>query len=340
MNNSIFVLLIKNNPLKILVDGNADKFKHLKKKFVDLEDHKKYFIDLNGHKYDSDLCDSIEQVIDQWYNQAMRIWLDKKENAKFQNVKDYFEDLFKEFIKNDADELRQLKTAIFKSYQNYLCVYISCNNISDCSLKELGSFIVFPGNDEEFPGGYSTLINHMASKLPKDSIKYNHPVEKVSIENDNLKIECKNSSIFYAKYLIVTCSLNYLKENYMTLFNTEVVLFSEKKVEAMNKLCMGVVDNFLLIYENDIQFIPKDVDSLTPLCINNDENNNDFTRKWYHSIYRIIKFYDNVLRFFLYGDEAIYLESVSDEEIIRTITYVLKKLIPDKAIPEPKKLIR
>ena len=82
--------------------------------------------------------------------------------------------------------MQDLKKAIFKSFQSYLCIYISCNNISDCSLSELGSFVLFPGNDEEFPGGYSTLINYLASSLPKESIKLNHAIEKVKIEDNNV----------------------------------------------------------------------------------------------------------------------------------------------------------
>jgi hypothetical protein len=297
---------------------------------------------LNGNKYNSNICDSIEHEFDEWYDNAMLIWREKKNIDEFKkkSVKDYFDDLFKDFIKNDTNEIQELKKAILKSYQSYLCIYISCNNISDCSLSELGSFVLFPGNDEEFPGGYSTLINYLSSKLPKDSIKLNHPVEKVIIEDDdnNVKIECKNNSIFYSKHLIVTCSLNYLKENYKTLFNSDKVLFNEKKVEAMNEIKMGIVDNFLLIYENDIEFIPKDIDSVTPVLTGDD--NLGISRKWYQNLYRIFKFYDNILRFFIYGEEAIYLETLSDDEIIKTITKVLKRLLNNECIPEPKMIIR
>jgi hypothetical protein len=297
---------------------------------------------LNGNKYNSNICDSIEHVFDEWYDNAMLIWREKKNIDEFKkkSVKDYFDVLFKDFIKNDTNEIQELKKAILKSYQSYLCIYISCNNISDCSLSELGSFVLFPGNDEEFPGGYSTLINYLASKLPKDSIKLNHPVEKVIIEDDdnNVKIECKNNSIFYSKHLIVTCSLNYLKENYKTLFNSDKVLFNEKKVEATNEIKMGIVDNFLLIYENDIEFIPKDIDSVTPVLTGDD--NLGISTKWYQNLYRIFKFYDNILRFFIYGEEAIYLETLSDDEIIKTITKVLKRLLNNECIPEPKMIIR
>ena len=102
---------------------------------------------------------------------------------------------------------------------------------------------------------------------------------------------------------------------------------------------MGVVDNFLFIYENDIQFMPKAIDSITPVFI---ENNNDLDcdRKWYTKLYRIFKFYDNILRFFVCGEEAKYLEGVSDEEITSTVTKLLKKLFKDENIPEPKQILR
>ena len=137
----------------------------------------------------------IRMTFDNWYDNAMQIWRDKRLNAK--NLKEYFDDLFEDFVKNDTNEIRELKKAIFKSYQSYLCIYISCNSLSECSLSELGSFILFPGPDEEFPGGYSTLLQHLALKLPQNSIKLNHPVDRITVEGDYVKVECYNKSIFY-----------------------------------------------------------------------------------------------------------------------------------------------
>jgi hypothetical protein len=102
---------------------------------------------------------------------------------------------------------------------------------------------------------------------------------------------------------------------------------------------MGVVDNYLIIYENDVNFMPLGIDSITPVFTPSDEGIEN-GRKWYLKIYRIFKFYENVLRFFVSGEDAVYLENVSDEEIIFSVTKLLKKMFKDKNVPQPKQIMR
>ncbi len=58
---------------------------------------------MNGNNYDSNICDSIEHVYDDWYDNAMLTWREKKNIDEFKNksVKDYFNDLFKDFVKKE-----------------------------------------------------------------------------------------------------------------------------------------------------------------------------------------------------------------------------------------------
>jgi hypothetical protein len=82
---------------------------------------------------------------------------------------------------------------------------------------------------------------------------------KNKVHND-LLIECVNGIVFKAKH-VVTCSVNYLKKNYMTLFDP--YLLSGKKIDAINSVKMDTVDKIFLIYE-DMSFFPNSIDSIHP----------------------------------------------------------------------------
>jgi hypothetical protein len=144
--------------------------------------------------YSPEMCEQIEIVYHGWYEESISFWgrCDKKKEIKHENLQEFFEDLFKEFVKDDTIEIIMLKTAIFKAFQSYLCIFIGCNSLEECSLSELGSFIPFPWSDEEFPGGYTKLVEYLAARLPKDSIKLDHAVDRVFVEGESVIVECKN----------------------------------------------------------------------------------------------------------------------------------------------------
>lgn len=327
---------------------NPEKFKHFKKKLTTLKSLDCIFVDVNGKIYDTQLCNEIYSKFSEWNDILTSTWSEENgtnNNFEYENLHDYYQKLMNDYVKNDDKELKSLKFSIFKVFMNRLCNYIGCNKLNECSASELGSFIAV-GADYEFPGGYTTMINYLADKLPKDAIKLNHAVDKITIDEDKkdnfqLKIKCFNDQVYSARHVIVTCSLNYLKANYKSLFNSESNLFSETKINSMNHLSMGIVNAYCLIYEDEIRFIPDNIDSIMPLFETNNEINDKFeTNTWYRKLTRIFKFYDNVLKFYLSGDEAVHTECLSDEEIGQTVTKLFRKMFSDDSIPTPKQLIR
>jgi hypothetical protein len=210
--------------------------------------------------------------------------------------------------------------------------------------------------------GYSKLIQFLAQKLPQSCLKLNHAVKSITcldgvgrlIENMDtltsinsineksqydLLIECYNGVVFKAKHVIVTCSLNYLKKNYMTLFDP--FLLNEKKIDAINSVKMDTVDKIFLFYD-DMSFFPESINSIHPLYLNEAENNSsvDLIKNWHLKTFAFDRFYDNMLLVWITGQEANHIENLNDEEISKTLTDLLKRLLNKNDIPAPAKIIK
>jgi spermine oxidase len=239
-------------------------------------------------------------------------------------------------MQNDDAETKRVKDAMIRRLLKQETLEHSSNTMTDITIADYGSYLKLTGPDFEFPGGFSTLIEFIASHLPQEIIKVNHGVEKISLDsNEGLKIKCFNGQIFYTEHIIVTCPLNYLKKNYSTLFQPGLV--SKTKYDALSSMKMGIVNKIFLVYDN-LDFFPKDFNSIHPLFFN--DENYDEKSEWYLKLFTFDKFYDNVLLIWTTGDEAGYVESLSEHEIANVLTKYLKKFLKNDNIPLPRKMIK
>ena len=150
-------------------------------------------------------------------------------------------------------------------------------------------------------------------------------------------IECQNGALFKANHVVVTSSVNFLQKNYATLFDP--FLLNDKKIEAINTVKMGTVDKIFMFYD-DMSFFPKNINTIHPVYLNEENSEKDLEKSWHYKTYAFDKFYDNMLLVWLTGVEADYAENLSDEEISKTLTNLMRKILANDNIPEPNKIIR
>jgi N1-acetylpolyamine oxidase len=195
--------------------------------------------------------------------------------------------------------------------------------------------------------GFSKLIEHSAKNIPKSCIKLNHPVQHIGLLNRNgspdeatasnvLLVECENGTSYRTKHVVVTCSVNYLQKHYSNLFDS--ALLTEKKITAIQTVQMSTVDKVFLFYDDLASFFPADTVAVKPVFI--EENTNaDMKDRWIQKVYTFDKFYDNVLLVWLTGEEANYAETLSEEEIVDSLTGLLKRLLKNENVPKPNKML-
>ena len=214
--------------------------------------------------------------------------------------------------------MRRVKDSMVRRLLKQETLETSSNIMDVVSIADYGSYLKLTGPDFEFPGGFSSLIQFLASYLPKEAIKLNHAVKNIAINNSNgcVEIKCFNGNYYQANHVIVTCPLNYLKNHYSTLFQPG--LLSKKKFDALNSMKMGIVDKIFLVYDDLDSFFPKEFNSIHPLFFN--DQNFDPKTQWYLKLFTFDKFYDNVILAWMTGAEAGYTETLSDEEISNVLT--------------------
>ena len=155
------------------------------------------------------------------------------------------------------------------------------------------------------------------------------------LDKDSMLVECFNGSLFKARHVVVTCSVNYLKKNALNLFNP--ILLSEKKLDAIKSSEMGTVDKIFMFYE-DISFLPPEIDSIHPIYV--DENLGDMKKNWHFKTFAFDRFYENLLLVWISGEEANFIENLPEDEIADRMTEILKKLFQNQNIPKPKKILK
>lgn len=192
------------------------------------------------------------------------------------------------------------------------------------------------------------MIEYISRDIPKSCIKLKHPVKHIrllreenrSFDQDNVvMVECENGAQFRTKHVVVTCSVNYLQRHYSTLFDP--YLLNEKKIEAINTVQMSTVDKIFLFYDDLASFFPDDAVAIKPVFLNEKPRStpDEMRQNWWYKVYTFDKFYENVLLVWLTGEEANFAETLPEDEIIDTLTNLLKKLLKNDKVPRPKSML-
>ncbi|CAF0878004.1 unnamed protein product [Brachionus calyciflorus] len=328
------------NPIYRLVIENPDLFVHKKKKLFDIFTDQIYCADENGKYYAPSFYESLWEKYNIWNLEAKALWV-KSVKSEFTTYTEFMINKLEQLMdeENLSEYERKIKLAIMNRFLKQETAESGCATMDLLSVNEYGSYLKPFGPDYEFPGGFSGLIQFLADKIPKNSIKLNHAVEQITMFDDEetpMLVQCKNGTSYRAKHVLVTTSVNYLKKHYQSLFNPS--LLTTKKIEAIQTVKMDTVDKIFLFYE-DMSFFPENCDAVHPIFTNQPENVCMKT-DWKYKVYTFDKFYDNMLLVWITGKEAEYVETLDNEEIGDTLTDLLRKVLNNKNIPKPDRVFK
>ncbi len=171
-------------------------------------------------------------------------------------------------------------------------------------------------NEYKIIHGYQTLIDKMARGL---HVKTNHSVEKISYRPEGVEIFCQNGKTFRARTTLVTFSVGMLKSN---LVQFDPIL-PEEKLLALDHLQAGYHSKYIL--EFDQPFWSKNLFMA----------HHPWRKRAAGMTYFNLSYGQPHAPFALtaltMGDDAKKLDRLSDEELVKRITYDLDQMFPQAA---------
>ncbi|XP_039108316.1 peroxisomal N(1)-acetyl-spermine/spermidine oxidase [Hyaena hyaena] len=248
---------------------------------------------------------------------------------------------------------RKLKLAILNSFFNVECCVSGTHSMDLVALTPFGEYTVLPGLDCTFPGGYQGLTNRIMASLPEDVIVFNKPVKTIHWngsfreasspgETFPVLVECEDGGRFPAHHVIVTVPLGFLKEHLDTFFEPPL---PTQKAEAIRKMGFGTNNKIFLEFEEPFwepgcRFIQVVWEDASPLH----GGASELRHIWFK---KLIGFFvlpafksAHVLCGFIAGLESEFMETLSDEEILLSLTQVLRRVTGNAALPAPRSLLR
>ncbi|XP_044772573.1 peroxisomal N(1)-acetyl-spermine/spermidine oxidase isoform X1 [Neomonachus schauinslandi] len=239
----------------------------------------------------------------------------------------------------EDEETRKLKLAILNSFFNVECCVSGTHSMDLVALAPFGEYTVLPGLDCTFPGGYQGLTNCIMASLPEDVIVFNKPVKTIHWngsfqealspgERFPVLVECEDRTCFPAHHVIITVPLGFLKEHLDTFFEPAL---PPQKAEAIRKIGFGTSNKIFLEFEEpfwepDCRHIQVVWEDMSPL--------EDVTCGLQHVWFKkLIGFFVlpsfasvHVLCGFIAGLESEFMETLSDEEVLLSLTQVLRRV--------------
>ncbi|XP_030342025.1 peroxisomal N(1)-acetyl-spermine/spermidine oxidase [Strigops habroptila] len=252
------------------------------------------------------------------------------------------------------EDARRLQLAVLAACLKLECCISGTHSMDLVALQPFGEYISLPGLDCTFPGGYSSLPERILSALPEGTVLLNKGVRTIQWqgsfreEGDNardfpVRVECEDGDAFLADHVIVTVPLGFLKEHHQDFFQPPL---PERKVEAIRRLGFGTNNKIFLEFEQPFwepqqQLITVVWEDESPL----EKPSTDLEANWFKKLIGFVVLqppeqYGHVLCGFIAGKESEYMETLSDSEVLSTMTHVLRTLTGNLLLPAPRSMLR
>ncbi|XP_009951263.1 PREDICTED: peroxisomal N(1)-acetyl-spermine/spermidine oxidase, partial [Leptosomus discolor] len=239
------------------------------------------------------------------------------------------------------------------------CCISGTHSMDLVALEPFGEYISLPGLDCTFPGGYSSLPDCMLLALPEGTVLLNKAVRTIrwrgSFHEDGdeardfpardfpVRVECEDGDAFLADHVIVTVPLGFLKEHHQDFFQPPL---PDQKVEAIHRLGFGTNNKIFLEFEQPFwepqqQLLEVVWENESPL----EEPSTDLEANWFKKLIGFVVLqppeqHGHVLCGFIAGKESEYMETLSDTEVLGTMTHVLRTLTGNPCLPAPRSMLR
>ncbi|XP_053548173.1 peroxisomal N(1)-acetyl-spermine/spermidine oxidase-like [Bombina bombina] len=251
----------------------------------------------------------------------------------------------------DGDSV-DLKMALLKTNLKYESIVIGTHSMDNVALGSFGEYKLLPGIDCTFPGGFESLINSMKSTLPDDIFKLNKAVKNIhwngSFEDSSsrsypVQVQCEDGDTFVADHVIVTVPLGFLKEQHASFMNPPL---PPRKVQAIQNLGFGTVNKIILEFEEPFwdpthKYLVLVWEGESPLV----EPQRDMSRDWVKKLSGFVVLQPpaqlgHVLCGFISGEEAKFIETLTDKEVLTAMTSVLRQFTGDPNLRPPVRIRR
>ncbi|XP_065851285.1 probable polyamine oxidase 5 [Euphorbia lathyris] len=263
-------------------------------------------------------------------------------------------DAYWECLESDAEQVRdsnfcsrkKFEEAVFAMHENVQRTYTSAGDLLTLDFEAESEYIMFPGEEITIAKGYLSIIEALASVLPKGLIQLGRKVAKIewqsqsqaqtkaqaheSMENGHVnkpvKLHFSDGSFMYADHVIVTVSLGVLKAGIgedSGMFSPPLPCF---KTEAISRLGFGVVNKLFLEVDSnhDVKSVKDFKFPFLQMAFHG--SNSELRQKkipwWMRRTASICPIYksSSVLLSWFAGKEALELESLDDDEIINGVS--------------------
>ncbi|VDO31441.1 unnamed protein product [Haemonchus placei] len=178
--------------------------------------------------------------------------------------------------------------------------------------------------------GFRDILEDIKVKVPEDRIKLNCPVTKVKYtgENRGATLCFSNGEEHRYDYVIVTCSLGYLKRNHTSFFCPPL---DPGKTEAILSLGFGNMMKVFLEYTKP--WWPHDANAIAPL-----ESHSPLAESF--PMLQPLYWNKKILVAWVSGKGPDLISRLEDEELVEGITHHLREALGDPTIPFPVKIYR
>ncbi|KAM6306380.1 peroxisomal N(1)-acetyl-spermine/spermidine oxidase [Aegotheles albertisi] len=252
------------------------------------------------------------------------------------------------------EEARRLALAVLATCLKLECCISGTHSMDLVALEPFGEYVSLPGLDCTFPGGYSSLPDRMLADLPEGTVLLNKAVRTIrwrgSFREDGddtrdfpVRVECEDGDTFLADHVIVTVPLGFLKERHQDFFQPPL---PERKAEAIRRLGFGTNNKIFLEFEQPFwdpqqQLLEVVWEDESPL----EEPSTDLEANWFKKLIGFVVLqppeqHGHVLCGFIAGKESEYMETLSDAEVLGTMTRLLRTMTGDPRLPAPRSVLR
>ncbi|XP_048193937.1 peroxisomal N(1)-acetyl-spermine/spermidine oxidase isoform X2 [Perognathus longimembris pacificus] len=201
--------------------------------------------------------------------------------------------------------------------------------------------------------GYQGLTDRLMTSLPKDTVVFNKPVKTIHWngsfqeaafpgETFPVLVECEDGACFPAHHVIVTVPLGFLKEHQDIFFEPPL---PAEKAESIRKIGFGTNNKIFLefkepFWEPGCQFIQVVWEDTSPL----EDMTPVLQDAWFKKLigFVVLPAFESahVLCGFIAGLESEFMETLSDEEVLLSLTQVLRRVTGDPQLPAPRSVLR
>ncbi|XP_069719752.1 peroxisomal N(1)-acetyl-spermine/spermidine oxidase isoform X2 [Phaenicophaeus curvirostris] len=252
------------------------------------------------------------------------------------------------------EEARRLLLAVLAACLKLECCISGCHSMDLVALRPFGEYVCLPGRDCTFPGGYSSLPDRMLSELPEGTVLLNKAVRTIRWQGSfreeggedrdfPVRVECEDGDAFLADHVIVTVPLGFLKKHHRDFFQPPL---PEEKAEAIRRLGFGTNNKIFLEFEQPFwepqqQFLKVVWEDESPL----EEPSTDLEANWFKKLIGFVVLeppeqHGHVLCGFIAGKESEYMETLSDTEVLNTMTDMLRTVTGNPQLPAPRSVLR